>query len=119
VLEAELAPGVSKFSGSPFRKRSALDPRCRQLHASVLALATNQRLQGAYAHLAPGGEFAQRLRKRFHQAVRPRQPYLKLFEKLCARLTSGILAPLQPDKRFNERLSVLDSRNEGGLQDFA
>jgi hypothetical protein len=35
--------------------------------------------------------------------------YLKLFEKLYAPLTSGILAPFRPDKRFNnQRLSQLD-----------
>lgn len=34
--------------------------------------------------------------------------YLKLFEKLYAPLTSGILSPFRPDKRLNGRLSQLD-----------
>jgi hypothetical protein len=34
--------------------------------------------------------------------------YLKLFEKLYAPLTSGILAPFRPDQRLNQRLSELD-----------
>ena len=34
--------------------------------------------------------------------------YLKLFEKLYAPLTSGILAPFRPGKRLNQRLSQLD-----------
>jgi hypothetical protein len=34
--------------------------------------------------------------------------YLKLFEKLYAPLTSGILAPFRSDKRLNARLSQLD-----------
>lgn len=34
--------------------------------------------------------------------------YLKLFEKLYAPLTSGILAPFKPDKRLNGRVTELD-----------
>jgi len=34
--------------------------------------------------------------------------YLKLFEKLYAPLTSGILAPFSLDKRINTRLTELD-----------
>jgi hypothetical protein len=34
--------------------------------------------------------------------------FLKLFEKLYAPLTSGILSPFRPDKRINGRLSQLD-----------
>ena len=35
--------------------------------------------------------------------------YLKLFEKLYAPLTSGILAPFRSDKRLNNRLTELDT----------